>query len=68
MRSPQLRFIVRGTRGTFVKHGLDTQEPQLKEMPYPTEMFTDNKFGRDPENEWGFVEYLTESGSIEKIV
>jgi len=28
--SPNLRFVVRGTQGAFVKHGLDIQEDQLK--------------------------------------
>ncbi len=28
--SPNLRFVVRGTEGAYVKHGLDVQEDQLK--------------------------------------
>lgn len=29
LQSPQVRFVVRGTGGTFVKHGVDVQESQL---------------------------------------
>lgn len=28
--SPQLRFTIKGTQASFVKHGLDVQEDQLK--------------------------------------
>ncbi|SGY14877.1 BQ5605_C013g07144 [Microbotryum silenes-dioicae] len=28
--SPQMRFTVKGTKGAFIKHGLDVQEDQLK--------------------------------------
>ncbi|THH12375.1 hypothetical protein EW145_g32 [Phellinidium pouzarii] len=35
VRDAQLRFVVRGTKGSFVKYGLDVQEDQLKTMPFP---------------------------------
>lgn len=29
LQTPQVRFVVRGTSATFVKHGVDVQESQL---------------------------------------
>ena len=43
------RFVVHGTRGSFVKWGLDPQEDQLKAGM----KFGDAGFGEDPENLWG---------------
>ncbi|KAG8907517.1 hypothetical protein FRB99_003890 [Tulasnella sp. 403] len=42
---PQLRFSVKGTKGSFVKYGLDQQEDQLK-LGIPTDH---PNFGREPE-------------------
>ena len=63
VRSTQLRFVVRGTKGTFTKYGLDLQEDQLKAMPHPSGIFEDS-FGREPEDIWGYVENINESGEI----
>ncbi|MFT4111885.1 Gfo/Idh/MocA family oxidoreductase [Silvibacterium sp.] len=43
------RFLVHGTGGSFVKWGLDPQEPQL----LAGMQFTDAGFGEDPETDWG---------------
>jgi scyllo-inositol 2-dehydrogenase (NADP+) len=43
------RFVVHGTRGSFVKWGLDPQEDQLKAGM----KFGDPGFGEDPESLWG---------------
>jgi scyllo-inositol 2-dehydrogenase (NADP+) len=43
------RFIVHGTRGSYVKRGIDPQEDQLKAGA----KFTDAGFGEDPEKDWG---------------
>ena len=43
------RFVVHGTRGSFVKWGLDPQEDQLKAGM----KFGAPGFGEDPENLWG---------------
>jgi hypothetical protein len=64
-RSPQLRYKVRGTKGTFVKYGLDTQEAQLGALPEPNGIYADD-FGAEPEDIWGTVENLTADGSITK--
>ena len=43
------RYRVHGARGSFVKSGLDVQEPQLRSgMPA-----TDPSFGIEPETQWG---------------
>jgi hypothetical protein len=56
-RSPQLRFIVRGTNGTYTKYGLDSQEGILKSMASPKDIF-DKEFGKEPEALWGTVETM----------
>jgi predicted dehydrogenase len=48
IRSPQPRYIVRGTQGTYTKHGVDVQEEQLKAIASPNDIFTDS-FGREPQ-------------------
>lgn len=58
VKSQQLRYIVRGTRGTFTKHGVDTQEDHLKMISSPKAILRE-EFGREPE-------YL--NGKIEKIL
>lgn len=58
-RDPQLRFVVRGTKGTFVKHGLDLQEGQMQLASHPNEIFSD-AFGREPESIWGEIEVMDE--------
>ncbi|EIW82438.1 NAD(P)-binding protein [Coniophora puteana RWD-64-598 SS2] len=68
IKSPQLRFAIRGTKGTFTKYGLDVQEDQLKAMPSPTGMF-EAGFGKEPEAIWGFIENIGEDGAtISKTV
>lgn len=45
------RFALHGTRGSFVKHGIDPQEPVLRAGGRPT----DPGFGREPESAWGTI-------------
>lgn len=65
VREPQLRFVVRGTTGTFVKHGLDIQLSQLQVASDPSEIFSKN-FGREPESIWGEVQNIDKDGDISK--
>jgi predicted dehydrogenase len=44
---------------------LDVQEDQLKAMASPSGIFDEN-YGREPEDMWGFVENLEESGEIKR--
>ena len=46
---PGPRFVVHGTKGSFVKWGLDPQEDALKAGA----KFSDAGFGEEPEPEWG---------------
>ena len=66
VREPQLRFVVRGTTGTFVKHGLDIQASQLEITPDPSEVFSKN-FGREPESIWGEVQNIDKDGDVSKL-
>jgi hypothetical protein len=49
--------VVRGTRGTFIKYGIDVQEDQLKTMSTPKFIF-EEQYGKEPESIWGTVENL----------
>lgn len=54
MRKEQLRFIVRGSKGCFSKHGMDVQEEQMKHGG--VEAVTAPDFGREPKEIWGTLE------------
>ena len=60
--APQVRFIARGTKGTFTKFGVDGQEDQLKAMASPNAVF-DDSYGAEPESLWGSVETLNPDGT-----
>lgn len=55
--APQLRYVVRGTKGVFTKYGLDTQEEQLKAMPSVSGIF-EPRYGREPQEIYGTVENI----------
>ncbi|KAJ8523427.1 hypothetical protein ONZ45_g26 [Pleurotus djamor] len=64
VRSQQLRYLVRGTQGTYIKYGVDVQEDQLKTFTNPsTEVFS-SSFGHEPESLWGTVETLKADGDV----
>lgn len=44
-----LRFVVRGEQGAFMKYGIDPQEAALKRGEIPTE----DGWGRESESKWG---------------
>jgi scyllo-inositol 2-dehydrogenase (NADP+) len=46
---PAPRFLLHGTAGTFIKHGLDVQESQLKSAMLPDAA----EFGIEPTTQWG---------------
>jgi scyllo-inositol 2-dehydrogenase (NADP+) len=48
-KAPGARFTLHGTKGSFVKFGLDPQEEQLKNGA----SFDSPTFGREPEEAWG---------------
>lgn len=51
-------IAVHGTKGSFVKYGMDVQEARLKSGELPTK----DDWGKDPEENWGILN--TESESI----
>lgn len=56
-KAPQLRYVVRGTKGVFTKYGLDTQEEQLKAMPTVSSIFAPG-YGQEPLEIYGTVENI----------
>src|SRR5689334_6448575 len=62
--APDLRFLLRGDNGAYVKHGLDPQEDSLKRGEVPR----DDSWGREERDRWGVL-YSPSSGTIvaEKI-
>jgi hypothetical protein len=54
--------MVRGTRGSYIKYGVDVQEDQLKVIPTP-ESILENHHGKEPESLWGTVENVGGDGS-----
>ncbi|KAI0650178.1 oxidoreductase [Trametes meyenii] len=63
VRSPQVRYVVRGTRGTYLKYGVDVQEDQLKVIPDPAQITQSPEYGVEPEAIWGTVDNLAADGA-----
>lgn len=57
VRSPQPRYAVLGTKGSYVKYGVDVQEDQLKAILTPNAIH-EKGYGVEPESIWGTVECL----------
>lgn len=47
--APDVRFVVRGEQGAFIKYGIDPQEESLKHGEIPR----DNTWGRESDSKWG---------------
>lgn len=58
-RIPGARFTLHGMRGSYIKHGLDPQEQQLKDGL----TFDSPIFGVDPESEWGTLQILEDKSN-----
>lgn len=56
---PRPRFTVRGTRGSYIKRGIDPQEAALGKIT----RIDDPLWGREPENEWGTL-LLEQNGQL----
>lgn len=61
-------IVVHGTKGSFVKYGMDVQEARLKSGELPTK----EDWGKDPEENWGILNNESEGtkyrGQIETEV
>jgi predicted dehydrogenase len=62
--APGPRYVVHGTKGSFVKWGLDPQEDQLKRGMRPDSP----GFGEEPESAWGELKLCRESDSTTRRV
>jgi predicted dehydrogenase len=60
VESKQVRFWVRGSKGSYHKTGLDPQEEQLRGGGKAT----DAQFGREDESRFGRLSVLEENGSV----
>jgi scyllo-inositol 2-dehydrogenase (NADP+) len=62
--APQLRFLLHGEAGAFIKYGIDPQEEALKRGEVPR----DDTWGREDPDKWGTL-YSPQDGTIgaEKI-
>ena len=49
--APGPRFLVHGTKGSFVKYGMDAQEHALRQGKTPS----GPQWGENPESEWGIL-------------
>jgi len=65
VKSQQLRYLVRGTKGSYTKNNLDVQEDQLKAIAKPEDIYREG-FGKEPESIWGTIETVQEDGTISK--
>ncbi|HLK18134.1 MAG TPA: oxidoreductase [Bryobacteraceae bacterium] len=61
---PRPRFVLNGTLGTFVKHGMDPQENALKAG---ADAGTPG-WGEEPESCWGTLTLATENGPVRRQV
>ncbi len=59
VREPLPHFIIMGDRGSFMKHGMDTQEEALKKGYSPKDL---DDWGKEPESLWGTLN--TEIGGL----
>ncbi|KAJ7499053.1 hypothetical protein FB451DRAFT_1204089 [Mycena latifolia] len=57
VRSAQPRYTVLGTKGSYVKYGVDVQEDQLKVISTPSAIH-EKGYGVEPESIWGVVECI----------
>ncbi|KAI0068913.1 NAD-P-binding protein [Artomyces pyxidatus] len=67
VRTQQLRYKVRGTKGTYIKYGLDVQEDQLRVLPEPKAIYNPD-YGLESESIWATVENIQSDGSVVKTV
>lgn len=49
----QQRFLIKGSRGSFIKYGLDPQESFLKRLAAGEKFGIEEGYGRESEDIWG---------------
>jgi len=63
--TPQQRFLIKGTKASFIKHGLDVQEDQLKK--FGKDAVGRNDFGVEVEESWGKLYRVENPGEVERV-
>ncbi len=63
VKEPGPRFQITGTKGNFVKYGLDPQESSLREGLLPGSP----GFGEEPEEFHGIIEFHTMTGKLKTV-
>ena len=58
--APGPHFLIHGTKGSFVKYGMDPQEELLRNGNFPTGKDWGPKWGEDPEALWGTLSLVGE--------
>ncbi|MBV9074469.1 MAG: oxidoreductase [Acidobacteria bacterium] len=62
--APDLRFVIRGEGGAFVKYGIDPQEEALKHAEVPR----DDTWGLESEAKWGTIYSPGNAGTVSEPV
>ena len=62
-----MRYVVRGTAGTFTKYGVDVQEDQLRVIESPAHIKTKADYGVEPEEIHGTVEVLRGENVVQSV-
>lgn len=66
--APGPRFVLHGTKGSFVKYGIDPQEGILRSGDPPIGQDWGPQWGEEPESEWGTLTLASgDSSATEKI-
>lgn len=58
------RYVLHGTKGSFVKYGVDIQEDELKKGKQPI----GDDWGAEPESQWGLSNLWSEKGPINQKI
>ncbi|WP_238354416.1 oxidoreductase [Fulvivirga marina] len=65
VKEPLPKYILLGTKGSFVKYGLDVQEATLDEAK---KSLADQDWGKESESQWGTINYQDEQGDYREVV
>ena len=58
--APGPHFLIHGTKGSFVKYGMDPQEPRLRSGDIPPGLDWGKDWGEDAEEQWGTLTLVGE--------
>ncbi len=58
--APGPHFLIHGTKGSFIKYGMDPQEPRLRSGNIPSGMHWGDDWGEEPAAQWGTLSVVGE--------